>query len=161
MGWTRLIVRSPSDGASRAARRGLSILLPALLLCAASLGGGPARRAVAADDTAKASYRVVDVSLVYVGNPRLFKKPCVVDADRVYRAIPEYAEILEKNLTDRDVRYHFLLRKASEKFARAVAAVAKAGEYDLVAAVGAVVPATADAPAVPNATDATIAKLPV
>lgn len=106
------------------------------------------------------SYRVVDVSLVYVGNPRLFKKPCVVDADRVYKAIPEYQEILEKNLTDRDVRYHFLMKKASDKFSRAVRALAKDSEYDLVAGTGAVVAATADAPAIPVGTDGVIARLP-
>lgn len=111
-----------------------------------------------ADD--KPAYRVVDPSVVYLGNPRLFKKPAAVNCDRVYRAIPEYQEILEKSLTDRDVRYHFLMRKASDKFAAAVRAVATEGGYDLVAGVGAVVGATAETPAVPEVTDAVIKKLP-
>lgn len=106
------------------------------------------------------TYRVDDVSVVYLGNPRLFKKPAVLNCDRVYRAIPEYQEILEKSLTDRDVRYHFLMRKASDKFATAVRAVARDGGYDLVAGAGAVVAVAADAPAIPDVTDATIAKLP-
>lgn len=137
--------------------------LLALVLC---LGLGfvlPARAARAEDAKEKEkgpAYRVVDVSAVYVGNPRLFKKPCAVDADRVYKAIPEYQEILEKNLTDRDVRYHFLMKKASDKFARAVRALAKDSEYDLVAGTGAVVAATADAPAIPVGTDGVIARLP-
>ena len=38
-----------------------------------------------ADDPKGPSYTVGDVSLVYLGNPRLFKRPCVVSADRVYR----------------------------------------------------------------------------
>ena len=116
-----------------------------------------------ADDTKEKgpAYRVVDVSLVYVGNPRLFKKPCVVDADKIYKAIPEYQEIVEKNLTDRDVRYHFLMKKASDKFARALRGLVKDLEYDLIASVGAIVPATADAPAVANGTDGAIARLPV
>jgi DNA-binding MarR family transcriptional regulator len=38
----------------------------------------------------------------------------------VYRSIAEYREILDKGLTDKDVRYHFLMRKASDKFSRAV-----------------------------------------
>lgn len=113
----------------------------------------------AADE--KADYRVVDPSGVYFGNPRLFKKPVLVNCDRVYRAIPEYLEILEKNLTDRDVRYHFLMRKASDKFAAAVRSVATEGGYDLVAGIGTVVPANKETPALPEATDAAIKKLPV
>lgn len=122
-----------------------------VLLAATAL---PAR----ADD--KAEYRVVDPSGIYYGNPRLFKKPVLVNCDRVYRAIPEYVEILEKNLTDRDVRYHFLMRKASDKFAAAVRAVALEGGYDLVGGVGTVVPSNAETPAIPEATDAAIKKLP-
>ena len=106
------------------------------------------------------AYRVDDVSLVYFGNPRLFKKPAEVSADRVYRAIPEYKEILDKNLTDKDVRYHFLMKKASEKFCKAVDTLAKDLAYDLVAGKGAVILVTTDAPAVPDATDATISRLP-
>jgi hypothetical protein len=131
-----------------------ALIVGAVLAAVAVVGGAPA----SADE--KAEYRVVDPSAVYLGNPRLFKKPVVVDCDRVYRAIPEYVEILEKNLTDRDVRYHFLMRKASDKFAAAVRGVATDGGYDLVAGVGAVVAATAETPAVPDATDAAIKKLP-
>ncbi len=105
-------------------------------------------------------YRVVDVSLIYSGNPRLFKKPCVVDADKIYKSIPEYQEIVEKNLTDRDVRYHFLMKKASDKFAKSLRGLVKDLEYDLIGGVGSIVPATTDAPAVPNGTDGAIARLP-
>ena len=156
------------------ARRGLRSLFGGLLalvlgllaaaplaLVAAPLALVAAPLALADDAKEKGpAYRVLDVSQVFVGNPRLFKKPCAVDADRVYKAIPEYQEILAKNLTDRDVRYHFLMKKASDKFARAVRALAKEAEYDLVAGAGAVVPATADAPAVPNGTDGVISRLP-
>jgi hypothetical protein len=121
-------------------------------LCPAASGAEPEKKAPV--------YRVADASLVYLGNPRLFKKPAVVSADKVYRAIAEYREILEKNLTDKDVRYHFLMKKASDKFTKAVGDVAKAGEYDLVAGVGAVVPGNSETPAVPDVTTATIAKLP-
>ncbi len=130
-------------------------LLVALVSCAVV-----AALASPALATEKVEYRVVDPSVVYLGNPRLFKKPVAVNCDRVYRAIPEYQEILEKNLTDRDVRYHFLMRKASDKFASAVRSIASEGGYDLVAGVGAVVPSNADTPAVPEATDAAIKKLP-
>lgn len=105
-------------------------------------------------------YRVDDVTQVFVGNPRLFKKPCMVSTDRVYRSIPEYQEILEKNLTDKDVRYHFLMRKASDKFSRAVQALARDQGYDLVAGKGAVSPTSTDSPAIPDGTDGTISRLP-
>jgi hypothetical protein len=108
----------------------------------------------------KAPYRCDDPSLVYLGNPRLFKKPCAVSTDRVYRAIPEYREILEKNLTEKDVRYHFLMKRASDKFGAAVKDLARDLGYDLVAAPGAVVQNTAEAPAVPDGTDAAIQRLP-
>jgi hypothetical protein len=133
------------------------LVLAALALGALAAAGAPAAHA----DTKKQepAYRVADPTQVYVGNPRLFKKPCAVATDRVYRAIPEYAEILEKNLTDKDVRYHFLMKKASEKFARAVQAVAKDQGYDLVAGLQVVVPANSDTPAVPDETVRAIARL--
>ena len=108
-----------------------------------------------ADDKAPA-YRVDDPSLVYVGNPRLFKKPCLVSADRVYKSIPEYVEILDKNLTDKDVRYHFLMKKASDKFLHAIREAGKEGGYDLVAGTGAV----SGTPTPPDITDAAIGKIP-
>src|SRR5687767_1508860 len=70
-------------------------------------------------------YRIADPAGIYHGNCRLYTKPCVVKADRVYRSIAEYKEILEKGLTDKDVRYHFLMKKASEKFLEAVKRMAK------------------------------------
>ena len=129
---------------------------------AAALGAVGGTPAASADEkkAPEPAYKVTDPSQVYVGNPRLFKKPCAVSTDRVYRAIPEYAEILEKGLTDKDVRYHFLMKKASEKFAKAVQAVSRDLAYDLVAGLRAVVPANDATPAVPDETANAIAKLP-
>ncbi len=131
----------------------------ALVLVAGFTTAGNASAAGSKDEKPP-QYRVDDVSLVYLGNPRLFKKPCAVSADRVYRAIPEYQEILDKNLTDKDARYHFLMKKASEKFSKAIEEASKADGYDLVAGTGAVSPANSDTPAVPDVTAATIAKIP-
>jgi hypothetical protein len=132
----------------------------AAAVCAGSGAIGP--RASTADTPKKEApaYKVDDPTLVYLGNPRLFKKPCAVSADRVYRAIPEYQEILEKNLTDKDVRYHFLMKKASDKFSRAVKDLARDLAYDLVAGSGAVSPANKDTPAVPDETASAISRLP-
>ncbi len=147
---------TPATALPTTRRTALRVILGgALLAVLLAATAGPA----AAED--KTDYRVVDPSGVYFGNPRLFKKPVLVNCDRVYRAIPEYVEILEKNLTDRDVRYHFLMRKASDKFAAAVRSVATEGGYDLVAGIGTVVPANKETPALPEATDAAIKKLPV
>ena len=137
----------------------LSVVLPAALAVGGWAFAAPA--AQAADEKAPpAAYRVNDVTQVFVGNPRLFKKPCVVSTDRVYRAIPEYQEIVEKNLTDKDVRYHFLMRKASDKFSRAVQSLARDLGYDLVAGTGAVTATSAESPAIPDGTDGAISRLP-
>jgi len=131
----------------------------ALLVVALALGAF-GRAASADTKDGKPVYRVDDTTLVYLGNPRLFKKPAEVSADKVYRSIAEYREILDKNLTEKDVRYHFLMKKASEKFGTAVKDLARDLGYDLVAGTGAVLANATDAPAVPDATDAAIQRLP-
>jgi len=156
---------------NRGPRLGRSLPRCVAIALAVALGGGALGAPVAHADDAPAGsghrvddkappYRVDDVTQVYVGNPRLFKKPCVVSTDRVYRSIPEYQEIVEKNLTDKDVRYHFLMRKASDKFSRAVQSLARDQGYDLVAAKGAVTATSADSPAIPDGTDGAISRLP-
>ncbi|MFM8978930.1 MAG: hypothetical protein ACKOSS_00470 [Planctomycetia bacterium] len=121
-----------------AARQAACLTAPrgclALLLALLSLVARPAHAAWADPG----DYRVTDSAAVYLGNARLFARPCVVRADRVYREIPEYREILEHGLTDKDPRYHFLMKKASEKFLDAVRQMARDLDHDLVAEVGAV-----------------------
>jgi hypothetical protein len=102
---------------------------------------------------------VLGPTKVYLGNPKLFQKPAVIAADRVYRAIPEYREILQKGLTDKDVHYHFLMKKASERFTKAVKAMAKKDGHDLVAESGSVELAKREIPAPPDRTDAVIAEI--
>lgn len=138
---------------------GWLVLGVALLAAVAGLGA----RVAGAEEPKKPqqpAYRVDDPTLVYLGNPRLFKKPCALSCDKVYRAIAEYKEILEKNLTDKDVRYHFLMKKASEKFSRAVKDLSRDLSYDLVAGTGGVSPANTDTPAVPDETASAISRLP-
>jgi hypothetical protein len=83
-------------------------------------------------------YRCSDPGRVYHGNARLIRKPAVISADRVYERIPEYRKILDEKLSDKDVRYHFLMKKASERFAKAVKKMARAKGHDFVAEIGAV-----------------------
>lgn len=104
-------------------------------------------------------YRVVDGGGVYLGNARLFARPCVIQADRVYLAIPEYKEIREKGLTDKDARYHFLMKRASERFLEAVKVTGRDLDVDLIAEVGAVKAARTGAPAISERTDDVISRL--
>ncbi len=104
-------------------------------------------------------YRCTDTGRVYYGNARLIRKPAVCSADRVYRHIPEYRQILAEHLTEKDVRYHFLLKEASKKFLKAVKATARAGGFDFVAEVGAVKVVRDGAPKPVDKTDTVIAKL--
>ena len=86
-------------------------------------------------------YRCVNPTQVYMGNAKRFQRPCVISADRVYRSISEYREIVDKGLTDKDLRYHLLMKKAARKFADAIKKkMARTHRHDLVAESGAVEP---------------------
>jgi len=121
--------------------------LLALLLLAS-----PARAALG-------DYRCTDTGRVYHGNARLIRKPSVVSADRVYQHIEEYRQILSENLTEKDVRYHFLMKEASKRFLTAVKAMAREDGFDFVAEVGSIEVVREGAPEPVDKTDAVIAKL--
>ncbi|MHC5010703.1 MAG: hypothetical protein ACYTG6_07085 [Planctomycetota bacterium] len=130
----------------QASRRGRAfvggVVLAALVLVLPA-GLGLSAPALADPDPAGSSlefgdYRCGGGSSVYYGNRRLFRAPCEVSVDRIYRHIPEYREILEKGLTEDHPRYHFLMREASARFARAVKEMAEAFGHDLVAELGTV-----------------------
>jgi len=91
-------------------------------------------------------YRCTDPGRVYLGNPRLIRKPAVISGDEVYARIPEYQQIRDEGLSDRDVRYHFLMKKASERFAKAVKAMAREHGHDVVAELGSIEILKEDAP---------------
>ena len=104
-------------------------------------------------------YRIADAGGSSFGNQRLYTKPCVVKADRIYRAIPEYREILDKGLTDKDVQYHFLMKKASEKFLEAVKRMARDVSMDLVGEVGSIKACTTGVSDPPDKTDDVVSRL--
>lgn len=116
------------------AREALRRCWAGLLMALLALGSLP----LGAAHADPGDYRVTDGASVYLGNARLFARPCVVQADRAYREIPEYREIVDKGMTDKDPRYHFLMKKASERFLEAVRALGRDLDHDLVAEVGAV-----------------------
>lgn len=117
-----------------------------------ALAAGPALAGVG-------DYRCADPGKVYFGNARLFKKPCTIDSDRVYKHIPEYKEILDKGLTDKSPRYHFLMKKASARFNEAVKQMARDMDHDLVAEAGTVKKAKKGAKDVPDRTDDVISNV--
>ena len=104
-------------------------------------------------------YKVKDATKVYYGNSRLFRKPCVVSADRIYRRIPEYRKILDKGLTERDPLYHILMKKASARFREAVKQMARDMDHDLAAEKGYVEKTREEAKAVPDRTDEVIGNI--
>ena len=108
----------------------------ALLLLPTVVAASPG--ALGADEAKKDDRPTIDATQVYYGRAATCKTPAVVDADRAFRAIPEYKKILDDKLTDADARYSLLLVKATRKFRAAVEAAATAGGYDLVANTGAV-----------------------
>lgn len=104
-------------------------------------------------------YRVTAGATVYFGNQKLFQRPCVIQADRVYGAIAEYREIVDKGLTDKDARYHFLMKKASERFLEAVKVAAKDFDVDLIVEVGGVKAAKNGVAAPAERTDDVVSRL--
>lgn len=110
----------------------------------------------ASGGTEKESRPVVDATQVYFGKAASTKAPAVVDADQLFRAIPEYRKILDDRLTETDPKYSLLLVKATRKFRAAVEAAATAGGYDLVGNVGSV---TWPGHEVPDITAAVLLKL--
>ncbi len=109
--------------------------------------------------TGMGDYRCSDPSKVYFGKCCLFRRPCTISADRVYRHIPEYQEILRRGLTEKDVDYHFLMKKASARFGDAVKKMAKAQKRDLVAETGTVTKVRKKAPDIPDYTQQTISHI--
>ena len=62
----------------------------------------------------------------------------MVDVDAVYARIPEYRQILEKNLDSTSPRYLFLLRGASERFRKALSTCSRRRGYDLIGGLGSI-----------------------
>jgi hypothetical protein len=98
----------------------------------------------------------VDDRNVYFGRACASAAPATVDADKLFRSIPEYKRILNGRLTERDPKYSVYMLRATRKFRAAVAKAAGDGAYDLVAAAGTV---TWDGGAVPDITETALARL--
>jgi hypothetical protein len=108
------------------------------------------------EETTKESRPVVDETQVYYGKAATCKAPSVLDADKVFQAIPEYRKILDGKLTEKDVEYSVLLVKANRKFRAAVEGAATDKGYDLVGGLGSV---TWKDREIPDLTDAAVKKV--
>jgi hypothetical protein len=63
-----------------------------------------------------------------------FRRPAVVETRRVYERIPEYREIKSRNLDrDRGAEYWLLMKRATDRFLKAVASTALADDFDIIA----------------------------
>jgi hypothetical protein len=76
----------------------------------------------------------------------------VIEANKVWAEIPEYKKIIEDNLSEDDPEYHILMRKATERFEKALKKVAEREKYDMIGEVGSIRAVGQDAKEIPDAT---------
>lgn len=98
-------------------------------------GLGSGRAICAAEDH---DFTVTDSDGVYYGSGEHPSAPASIRADDVWAAIPEYKKIVDDNLTDDDAEYHLLMKRATERFQKALRSEAKRESYDMIAESGAV-----------------------
>ena len=110
------------------------MILAGLVLGSLALALAAAEAAAAA----KYDFEVVKSDEIYFGSGKHPKAPGVMTADDVWAVIPEYKQILEDELTDEDARYHLLMRKATERFSKALKKLAKRDSYDMLGETGSI-----------------------
>lgn len=120
---------------SSIARNGITAAFLMLLLFAFSAP-------IQAQSKGKAKVKILNESQVYypsrVKKSTKYKKPAVLTTSTVFAAIPEWKQIQEKKLKKTCAEYHLLLKKANEKFTKAIGKVRGSGSYDIIAEVGAI-----------------------
>jgi hypothetical protein len=91
-----------------------------------------------ADDEPKHDFEVVDSSAVYYGSARHPKTPAQCSADDVWAEIPEYKTIIKEELTEKDPRYHLLLKRATKRFQSALKKLANRDGHDVIGEIGSI-----------------------
>ena len=86
----------------------------------------------AAEAAIKYDFEVLKPEEIYFGSGRHPKAPGALTADDVWAAIPEYKQILEDELTDEDAQYHLLMKKAAERFSKALKKLARRDRHDML-----------------------------
>lgn len=84
------------------------------------------------------SWKVVDSEGIYYGEGEHPKAPAVISADEVWDAIPEYRKIVDQDLSEDDPKYHLLMKRATERFQKALGKIAKRESYDMIGEVGSI-----------------------
>ena len=80
----------------------------------------------------------IDEANIYYGDVNDFESPAMVDADAVFDEIPEYREIIERDMDESNPRYLVLMRAASKRFRKAISSAAAAKGYDLIGGLGSI-----------------------
>ena len=119
-----------------------------LLFVALGLVG---EQALSADE--EVTYEVTDPDGIYFGSGTHPKTPAVITADSVWAEIPEYKKIIDDGLDDDDPEYHLLLKKATERFAKALRKLAKRDGYDMIGEVGSIAVSGESKAKIPDVTD--------
>ena len=83
-------------------------------------------------------FEVTSADDIYYGTGRHPKTPAVMKAADVWAKIPEYKQILKEELTDDDPKYHLLMKKATERFNKALKKLARRDGYDTLGEVGSI-----------------------
>lgn len=78
----------------------------------------------------------LDDQKVFWGNPAKFEKPASVDYKAIVMATSEYKSIKQNKIEAGSAKYWILISQASEKAVKAIAAVGKESQYDLIVAKG-------------------------
>ena len=78
----------------------------------------------------------LDDQKVFWGNPAKLEKPASVDYKAIVTATSEYKSIKQNKIEAGSAKYWILISQASEKAVKAIAAVGKESQYDLIVAKG-------------------------
>lgn len=69
---------------------------------------------------------------------KLYKKIAIISSQQVFDATPEYQQIKKRKISKNTAEYRLLIKKASDRFKRAVRKTASSGSYDVIAETGAI-----------------------
>lgn len=105
-------------------------------ICLIALFGVSFPAAVLADEGQP--FEVVEADGIYYGEGKHPKRPAFIQADDVWAEIPEYKKIVDDELTEDDAQYHLLMKKATERFSKALKKLAEREDYDMVGETGSI-----------------------
>jgi predicted amino acid dehydrogenase len=130
--------------------RRIAMMRPFLLLLAAHLTTCPAAALPSSPEPVEVTVlngaRVYHPVTLGTGDKLDVTRFGTVVSHTIFSAIPEYQEVKRRNLDPASAEYAIFMKKASDRFAGAIARTAQAGAYELIAEVGAIQARNATAP---------------